>query len=159
MRREFPWVRFWWAGALVALLDGAFAVARYAWVQRIATPAQVFQSVAAAFLGRAAYGEGMASVALGIGTHIGVAFGWTLAYAFLWTAAEPLREVTRSRAGVLAAGAVFGCCIWLIMDLLLVPLTRARAIPPASSLFFVTLAWHAVGVGWPIAITLRVEEP
>src|ERR1700730_1201189 len=137
MRCEFPWVRFWWAGALVALLDVAFGVALYAWVQRIATPAQVFQSVAAAFLGRAAYREGMASVALGIGTHIGVAFGWTLAYALLWTAAAPLREVTRSRSGVLAAGAVFGCCIWLIMDLLLVPLTRARAIPSAYSLFFV----------------------
>jgi hypothetical protein len=159
MWREFPWVRFWCAGALVALLDGAFAVALYAWVQRVATPTQVFQSIAAAFLGSAAYRGGMASAALGIGTHVGIAFGWTLAYAILWTAAAPLRELTRSTAGVLAAGAVFGCCAWLIMDLLLVPLTRARAIPPASSLFFVMLAWHAVGVGWPIAIALRIEDP
>ncbi len=155
MLRELPWVRFWCAGALVALLDGAFAIAVYAWVLRVATATQVFQSIAAAFLGGASYRGGMASAALGIGMHVGIAFGWTLAYALLWTAAGSLRELTSSTAGVLVAGAVFGCGVWLIMDLVLVPLTRARATPAASSLFFVMLAWHAVGVGWPIALLLR----
>jgi hypothetical protein len=155
MLREMLSVRFLYAGALVALLDGAFAIALYAWVLRVATATQVLQSIAAAFLGGAAYRGGTASAALGIGVHCGIAFGWTLAYAILCTVAAPLRELTRSTAGVLLAGAVFGCCVWLIMDLLLVPLTRARATPPASSLFFVMLAWHAVGVGWPIALVLR----
>ncbi len=155
MLREMLSVRFWCAGAFVGLLDGAFAIAVYAWVLRVATAPQVLQSIAAAFLGGAAYRGGMASVALGIGMHFGIAFGWTLAYAILWTVAAPLRELARSTAGVLVAGAVFGCCVWLIMDLLLLPLTRARATPPASPLFFVMLAWHAVGVGWPIALMLR----
>jgi hypothetical protein len=155
MLREIPSVRFWYAGALIGLLDGAFAIALYAGVLKVATVTQVLQSIAAAFLGGAAYRGGMASAALGIGIHFSIAFGWTLAYAILWTAAAPIREVTRSTAGVLAAGAVFGCCVWLIMDLLLLPLTRARVTPPASSLFFVMLAWHAVGVGLPIALIFR----
>jgi hypothetical protein len=153
--RDILSVRFWCAGALVGLLDGAFAIAVYACVLRVATATQVLQSIAAAFLGGAAYRGGAASAALGTGMHFGIAFGWTLAYAILWTAAAPLREFARSTAGVLVAGAVFGCCVWLIMDLVLVPLTRARATPPSSSLFFVMLAWHAVGVGWPIALMLR----
>jgi hypothetical protein len=73
MLREMPSMRFWSAGALVGLLDGAFAIALYA------------------------------------GSH----------------------------------GSGIG------------PLTRARTTPPASSLFFVMLAWHAVGVGLPIALMLR----
>jgi hypothetical protein len=155
MLREMLSVRFWSAGALVGLLDGVFAIAVYAWVLRVATAPQVFQSIAAAFLGGASYRGGLASAALGIGLHFGIAFGWTLVYAILWAAAAPLRELTRSTAGVLVAGAVFGCFVWLVMDLLVIPLTRARATPPASALFFVMLAWHAVGVGWPIALMLR----
>jgi hypothetical protein len=155
MLQEIVSLRFWCACALVGLLDGVFAIAVYAWVLRVATATQVLQSIAAAFLGGAAYRGGTASTALGVGVHFGVAFAWTLAYAVLFIAAPPLRELTRSRAGVLVAGAIFGCCVWLIMDLLLLPLTRARATPPASSLFFVMLAWHAVGVGWPIALVLR----
>lgn len=152
---EFSWVRFWQAGALVALLDGTFAIALYAWVLRAATATQVLQSIAAALLGGAAYREGMASAALGLVMHVCIAFGWTLVYAILRTALPWLRDGTRSTVGALVAGAVFGCCVWLIMDLLLVPLTRARPTPPASPLFFVMLAWHAVGVGWPIALMLR----
>jgi hypothetical protein len=155
MLREMVSMRFWSAGALVGLLDGTFAIAVYARVLRVATATQVLQSIAGAFLGGAAYRGGMASAALGLGMHFGIAFGWTLVYAFLWTAAAPLRELTRSTAGALAAGAVFGCCVWLVMDLLLIPLTRARSTPAAPSLFFVMLAWHAVGVGWPIALMLR----
>ena len=155
MLREMQSVRFWYAGALMGVLDGAFAIALYAGVLKVASPTQVLQSIAVAFLGGTAYRGGIPSAALGIGIHFGVAFGWTLAYAILWTAAAPLRELTRSTVGALVAGALFGCCVWLIMDLLLLPLTRARATPPASSLFFVMLAWHAVGVGWPIALLLR----
>src|SRR5258708_16387631 len=155
MLREMVSVGVWRGGALVGLLDGVFAIAVYAWVLRVATATQVFQSIAAALLGGAAYRGGMASATLGIGMHFGIAFGWTLAYAILWTVAAPLRELARSTAGVLVAGAVFGCCVWLIMDLAFLPPTRARATPPASPLFFVMLAWHAVGVGWPIALMLR----
>src|SRR5258708_12344162 len=97
-------VRFLYAGAVVALLDGAFAIALYAWVLRVAAATQVLQSIAAAFLGGAAYRGGTASAALGIGVHCGIAFGWTLAYAILCTVAAPLRELTRSTPGVLRAG-------------------------------------------------------
>jgi hypothetical protein len=155
MLSEMLSMRFWSAGALVGLLDGAFAIALYAGILKVATARQVLQSIAAALLGADAYRGGLASAALGFGMHFGVAYGWTLAYAILCIAAAPLRQFTHSTAGALVAGAVFGCCVWLIMDLVLIPLTRARATPPASSLFFVMLAWHAVGVGLPIALMLR----
>ncbi len=155
MLREILSVRFWSAGAVVGLLDGAFAIVLYAGILRLATAKQVLQSIAAALLGADAYRGGLASAALGIGIHFGIAYGWTLVYAILCLAAAPLRQLTHSTAGVLVAGAVFGCCVWLVMDLVLIPLTRARATPPASSLFFVMLAWHAVGVGLPIALMLR----
>src|SRR3979411_2952113 len=96
MLREIPSVRFWYAGALIGLLDGAFVIALYARVLKVATVTQVLQAIGAAFLGGRAYRGGMASAALGFVIHFAVAFGWTLAYAILWTSVAPIREVTRS---------------------------------------------------------------
>jgi hypothetical protein len=142
-------------GAVVGLLDGAFAFVFYFLLRRV-SGTQLFQSSASALLGReAAFRGGAATATLGLAMHFAVAYGWTLVYAFLLSAATPLRELTRSIAGALAAGAVFGCCVWLVMDLVLVPMTRARATPLSSPIFWVMLAWHAVGIGWPIALLLR----
>src|SRR5260370_29085429 len=109
MLREMLSVRFWSAGALVGLLDGAFAIALYAGVLRVATARQVLQSIAAALLGGDAYRGGLASAALGIAMHFGIAYGWTLAYPILCLPPAPLRQRTPSTAGVLAAGAGSRC--------------------------------------------------
>jgi hypothetical protein len=147
--------RFMSAGLLVGLLDGAFAVALFSAVLRVATPSQVFQSIAAAFLGRAADGKGAAAVALGVAMHFAIGFGWVLVYALLRRRIVPLRILTLSTAGALLTGLAFGVCVWLAMDLVLVPLTRARPTPAASGVFWIMLAWHAVGVGLPPALLLR----
>src|SRR5258708_32455581 len=130
-------VRFLYAGAVVALLDGAFAIALYAWVLRVAAATQVLQSIAAAFLGGAAYRGGTASAALGIGVHCGIAFGWTLAYAILCTVAAPLRELTRSTAGVLLAGGGVRVARSAVLECRVGPLSPSRAPAPPTSLCFV----------------------
>ncbi len=143
------------AGAAVAVLDGAFAVAIYVHVLHACSTAQLMQSIASAVLGRAAFRGGGATVALGLALHCAVAYGWTLVYAALWAASGRLRELTATTRGALAAGAVFGVFIWLAMDLLVVPLTRASMTPIGSPLFAVMLIWHATGVGIPIALIVR----
>ncbi len=143
------------AGALVAVLDGAFAVALYVYVLRACSAAQLWQSIAGALLGRAAFRGGTATVALGLALHFAVAYGWTLAYAALWATSGQLRELTATTRGALAAGAAFGVFIWLAMDFVVVPLTRATATPLWSPVFVILLTWHALGVGMPIALIVR----
>jgi hypothetical protein len=143
------------AGASVAVLDGAFAVAIYVYILHACSTAQLMQSIARALLGRAAFQGGGATVALGVALHCAVAYGWTLVYAALRTASGRLRELTATTRGALTAGAIFGVFVWLVMDLLVVPLTRASMTPIGSPLFAIMLTWHAVGVGIPIAWIVR----
>jgi uncharacterized membrane protein YkvI len=143
------------AGAFVALLDGAFAVAIYVYVLHACSTAQLMQSIASALLGRAAFRGGGATVALGLALHGAVAYGWTLAYAALRATSGRLRELTATTRGALAAGAILGVFIWLAMDLLIVPLTRASMTPIGSPLFAIMLIWHAAGVGPPISLIVR----
>jgi hypothetical protein len=143
------------AGAFVTLLDGAFAVAIYVYVLHACSTAQLMQSIASALLGRAAFRGGGATVALGLALHCAVAYGWTLIYAAVRAGSGRLRELTGTSRGALTAGAIFGVFIWLSMDLLVVPLTRASMTPIASPLFAIMLTWHAVGVGIPIALIVR----
>ena len=70
---RLPISRVMFAGALVAVLDGAFAVVLYVTVLRVCSAAQLMQSIAGALLGRAAFRGGRATVALGLVLHFAVA--------------------------------------------------------------------------------------
>ena len=143
------------AGAVVAVLDGIFAVALYVSILHLTTPARLFQSIAGALLGKAAFQGGAATVLLGLAIHCTVALSWSAVYAALWSALRPLRELTASPRGVALAGAVFGMIVWLAMDLVVLPLTQARPTPVTSPFFIVMLLWHAIGVGLPMAALIR----
>src|SRR5260370_20798010 len=80
------------AGVLVGVLDGAFAVVLYAYVLRLCSGPQVFQSIAGALLGPAAFRGGGTTAPLGLLVHFTVAGGWPLVYARLWTRSPPLRQ-------------------------------------------------------------------
>lgn len=143
------------AGVLVAMLDGAFAAVLYVYVLRACSAAQLMQSIAAGLLGRAAFRGGSATVVLGLALHFAVAFGWTFVYAALRATSARLRELTATTRGALVTGAAFGVFIWLAMDLLVLPLSRASPTPFWSPLFVILLTWHALGVGIPLALILR----
>ncbi|HKD43534.1 MAG TPA: hypothetical protein VKB87_24855 [Myxococcaceae bacterium] len=143
------------AATVVSVLDGAFAVVLYVYVLRLCSAAQLMQSIAGALLGRAAFRGGAATVALGLGLHFAVAAGWTLVYAALRAASGRLRELTATTRGALIVGAVLGVFIWLAMDLLIVPLSRASATPVRSPMFAILLVWHALGVGIPLTLIVR----
>jgi hypothetical protein len=143
------------AGAVVGLLDGAFATVLHALVLHTATATQVWQSVAKALLGKASFDGGGRTAALGLLLHFCVALGWTLVYRALLAASAGLRGLTAGTAGALAVGALYGPLVWTAMNQLVIPLTQARSVPVASSMFLIQLVWHVFGVGLPIALLVR----
>ena len=143
------------AGALVALLDGLFAVAVTAAVLGRPAPGRTFQGVARALLGPAAFDGGLATAALGAAMHVAVAYAWTGAYALLLARAPALRRAVATRGGTLAVSAGWGALVWCVMDLVVIPLTRARPAPVASATFAIMLAGHAAFVGLPTAFGVR----
>jgi hypothetical protein len=154
-RHETDATRIVAAGLTVAALDALFAIVLYVVVLDVTTVARVFQSIAAGLLGKASYSGGAATVALGVGCHLVVAFGWTLLFYFASRRFRSLRELAQSSVGGVLLGLAYGAIVWLGMDLVVIPLSRATPTAVTNWRFWAMLAWHAVGVGTPIVKILR----
>lgn len=154
-RQETDVSKLVWAGLTVAVLDALFAIVLYVVVLHATTVARVFQSIAAGLLGKASYSGGARTVALGIACHLTVAFGWTSICYIASRRIDSVRDLVRSNAGSIAVGLVYGAIVWLAMDFVVIPLSRATPTPVANWRFWAMLAWHAVGVGLPMVRILR----
>ncbi len=145
-------------GLLVAFLDGTFAVAYYVWLLNKTTALRIFQNIANAVVGKSAFDGGFQTGALGLLIHVCVALGWTIAFATLLSQVPAIRRAVTTRTGLLVTGFAYGTFIWLVMDLVVLPLSNAKPSPVFSAAFNVMLAWHAVGVGLPIVAFSRRRE-
>jgi Family of unknown function (DUF6263) len=109
-------------------------------------PARIFRFIASGVFGKAALGGGAGMVAWGLLFHYGITLLFTLAF-FL----------TYSRIGSLgrhryAAGILYGLAVWIIMNLLIVPLSRTPKFPfhPPQALIGALILVLAVGL--PISL-------
>jgi hypothetical protein len=144
------------AGLLVAILDGILASMIYVVVLQVITVPQLFQSIAHAVLGKAAFEGGMSTAAVGLAMHYGVALTWSLVYWLAWRRWPTLRRF-RARYGAVAMALLYGPMVWVIMDLVVMPFTRNRVNSPLAGMFWVMLAGHVLSVGLPIAVTIHPE--
>jgi hypothetical protein len=145
------------AAFVVAFTDGLWAVTLWTVVLQKGTAGRVFQGIARALLGDAAFMGGAATVALGVALHLAVACTWAAAYTLALRHSSTVRRAV-SAIGPLMTGAVIGTVVWTVMDLVVLPLTRAHATPPASAMFAVNLAGHMLFVGLPLAVLVRQHD-
>ncbi len=140
------------AGLLTGVTDGLFSsVLSVAFYHSTVT--RLFQGVASTVLGEAAFDGGMATAALGVIMHFGVALGWSAVFLLLLDRSPWIRGALRSPYGVLKVAAVYGPFIWLVMSLLVIPLLLHR--PPAITVrWWVQLIGHIPFVGLPIVGSL-----
>ena len=146
------------AGALIGALDGIFAVGVCLTRSATCTPMRTFQGVAYALLGPAAFDGGLTTALLGLAMHFAVAFTWAALYTATYRAWPALRRATAAWWGTLFVGLAAGAVVWLVMDLIVLPLTRAGQVPPASTLFVVELVGHMVLVGPVLACLIRADR-
>lgn len=147
--------RFAVATVVVAILDISFAGTWWVVIRHATTFTRVLQSIASGFLGRAAFDGGARTAVLGAGLHCIVAAGWTGLFILLVRRSVSLSRVLREPWGAVRTGMPYGICVWLAMDLVVVPLSHATPAPVTATWFWVSLVWHAVGVGLPIALVAR----
>ena len=102
---------------------------------RHVTPKMVFQYIASGLIGTTAFQAGLRSVWLGVLIHYSIALTWTAAF---YAASRKLSILIRRPV---ASGLLYGAMVYLVMNLIVLPLTR---IPhPASA---ITLASRISGV-------------
>ncbi|GHE38746.1 hypothetical protein ACFOED_09305 [Vulcaniibacterium thermophilum] len=132
------------AGLLAGALDIVYAIA--IWSTRDVAPAVVVQAIASGVLGRAAFGLGGTSVALGLALHFAMTLAMAAAFAF---AAGRLAWLSRAP---LLAGAGYGVLLYVLMNGVVVPLSRAPLTGAPWPIAWANLGAHVFLVGIPIAL-------
>jgi hypothetical protein len=143
------WVRTW---ALITVVDAIFATTLpvVAYGQPLG---RVWQGVASVLIGQAAIGGGARTILLGLVIHAGVALLWTTVFLLLVLLSPPLRRFVAVPAGILAAAAVYGPAIWIVMSLVVIPPFTHRA-ATIGSRWWVQLLAHIPFVALPIVATI-----
>lgn len=142
------------AAMVVAAADLLDAIIVSVVIFQKATVPQILQSIASGLLGPESFRGGAATAFLGLVLHLIVALGWTLVFLLLLRQWPWLRRWTASTWGAVVAGLVYGAMVWLLMDGVVLPLSRARVTPVTAPWFWIQLATHPFVVGLPIALIL-----
>jgi hypothetical protein len=109
-------------------------------------PVRVWQGVASGLLGEAAFGKGWRSGALGLLLHFVIAF--TAAAAFV----EASRQVPLLARAYWITGPLYGVGVFLVMNLIVVPLSARPKRPASPQAMVIQLVIHILFVGLPIAL-------
>lgn len=92
------------------------------------TPAMVFQYIASGLTGPWAFHAGSASILLGVAIHYTIAMAWT---ALFYLASRRMTVLVRRPV---ISGLAYGALVYLIMNFVVLPLTRVPRAPAAMTL-------------------------
>ena len=107
---------------------------------------RVWQGVAVGLLGEPAFGQGWSAGIVGILLHFAIAFIWAAVFVML---SRLLPFVARA---YWFSGPLFGVIVFLVMNLIVVPLSARPKRPASSLVMIVQFIIHILFVGLPIAV-------
>jgi hypothetical protein len=135
-------------GLTVGVLDGLDAVIFFG-LRNGAAPYRIFQAIAAGLLGKASFQGGMATAALGLLLHLCIA---TTIVAVFVLASRRLPALARRP---FLWGPLYGVAAYLVMNLVVVPLSAATPAHKALPVVINGVLIHIFGVGIPSALFAR----
>lgn len=134
----------------VALLDGLFAIVLYV-MRGSTTIERLFQGIASALIGPAAYRGGATTFALGIALHLTVALAWSVIFLLALRGTSFVPRMLAWRFGALDVAVWYGPLVYVVMSMALIPLFTHR-VPPITLNWVIVLLGHIPFVGLPIAL-------
>lgn len=134
------------AGFVAGLLDITAAIISF-YINRNTGPTKMFQYIASAVLGKQAFAGGMVTAALGLLFHFIIAYIFTVIFFLLYP------KLHLQRANMILVGLVYGVLVWLIMNLLVLPMSNAAIARPFKIKGVVTGALILMFcIGLPVAV-------
>jgi hypothetical protein len=133
-----------WGGAACAILDGVAATVQFTLIG--ISPLRIWQGVASGLLGERAFRQGWVSGGLGLLLHFVIAF--VAATVFV----EVCLLVPFFARVYWIAGPLYGVAVFLVMNLVVVPLSARPKRPASSRAIAVQVIIHILFVGFPIAL-------
>jgi hypothetical protein len=143
------------AGLLLGLIDICYAWLLYVIILGRSTYLRVAQSIASGILGKETYSGGMATAALGLTLHFTIAMTWTVFFYLLLRYWPPMRRMLQAPNGAIYVGLAYGVVIWLVMNLVVIPLSRANGAPLFTWLSGLSIVVHAALLGLPMVLIVR----
>jgi len=132
-------------GLIVGVLDLTYAIVVYSPKKPILVP----QTIASGILGLRSYSGGAQTAALGVVLHFIIALGAATVY---YIASRKLGFLVQ-RAVLM--GLIYGALVYLFMHLVVLPLSAAPNGHAPLIYQACEFVWHWVGVGLPIALSVR----
>ena len=139
-------------GLIAGTLDISYACI-YSYLRRGTRPVVILQSVASGALGQPAFTGGAKTAALGLAFHFLIAL---IAATVFYLAS---RVISFMITHAVISGIVFGICVYLFMNLVVLPLSRIPVKVPLWAYPWPSLIGglliHMFGIGLPIALVVR----
>jgi hypothetical protein len=134
------------AGAVAGALDitAAFAF----WAIRSVSPFRVLRGIASGVLGPAAAKGGWPTAVLGLLLHFVIALGVAAVY---WAASRWWPVLLRQPV---LCGLLYGVIVYVVMNKVVVPLSRVTPRTPAWPMVATMIAIHMLFVGLPVALVV-----
>jgi hypothetical protein len=135
------------AGLACGVLD--ITAAFVTWSLRGVSPYRLLQAIASGLLGVQAFRGGGPTALLGAALHFFIAF--SVATVF-YAASRKLKLMTQH---AIRSGFAFGIAVYLVMYLIVMPLSRIQPTPFSLSRTVIAIVTHMFCVGLPISLTVR----
>lgn len=132
------------AGTIAGTLDILAAFLHY-YLATGKNPLFIFRYIASALLGPVAFSGGPEMYAAGLLLHYLVAFAFTLLFFWLYPRLYILRR------NPVATGIFYGLFIWVVMNLVVVPLSRIGTFPKTGYGILINAAILILAIGIPLA--------
>jgi hypothetical protein len=136
-------------GLLAGLLDAAAALGFFV-ARGNKQPGMLFRYIASGVFGPAAFGPGNRMVVLGVFFHFLIAMFWV--GIFFW--AYPRVALLHAHPLVVAAG--YGLFVWILMNLVVLPLSRVKPRPFSVSFIVVNILILMITIGLPCVYMVQI---
>lgn len=137
-----------WAGLISGILDGIAASSVF-YLSRGFNPGQVMQYIASGLYGPDAFTGGTYMICFGTVMH----FMISITAAAVYYLAFPFVKLLDTRPVI--SGLLLGLFIWVFMNLAILPLTQTPKEPFDGLAATISIIWHMVLVGLPIALITK----
>jgi hypothetical protein len=142
------WKAIFLTGLLAGFLDGAAALLLFV-ARGAKQPLLLFQYIASAVYGNNAFTGGRKMIIAGILFHLGIAMTFITFYFLLfphikWLGLYPL-----------VSAVLYGLLVWLMMNRIVLPLSRAQARPFSWAMVFINMVILILTIGIPAAYIAR----
>lgn len=135
-------------GLLAGFLDGSAAAILY-FIRTGKNPVAVYEFIASGVFGRDAFTGDPVMPVLGLMFHFFIAMTWTA----LFFLAYP--KVERMQQSPVANAIGYGACIWLFMNLVVLPVSNVPAVPFKISSAIIGMVVLMVCIGLPVSFMAR----